>query len=379
MSNNSNAYFGEDINEITQIVGRKFYILDVNFPSEYGGATVSFTVLPFEEENLEEYFREVEKFLVEKGYIAFLRKSGEFEPNYLLIVVPFSPPSERAKIWSLSSLIVTSSTVFISGYLMAMAFSAINLWIVALGFAVSLLGIIGLHELGHLFASKIHGAKADLPIFIPMFPPYGTFGAIIRQRSPPVDRKSLFDLGIAGPLVSFLVSIVASSIGLTLSRVYIGEVEGVPLPPPLLFEILVRFLVKIPMEIPPNIEVVILLHPIAFAGWLGMVITAINLFPVGQLDGGHVARSLFDSKTHQYVSYAAVLLLFILGYSLFAIIALFLAMARHPGPLNDVSKLDRKRKVLGALALLGIIVLCLPGLLMKLESWVRAFSSWISS
>ncbi len=377
MSSNDDLYFSEDVNEITQIVKRKFYILDVNFPTEYGGAAVSLTVLPFEEEKLEEYFREVEEALVEKGYIAFLRKPGEYDPNYLLIVAPFSPPSERAKFWSFASLIVTSSTVFLSGYLIAAAFGAINPWIVALGFAISLLGIIGLHELGHLTASKLHGIKADLPIFIPMFPPYGTLGAIIRQRSPPVDRKSLFDLGIAGPLVSFLVSIVASIIGLMLSKVYIGEVEGVPLPPPFLFEILAYFLVKIP-EVPPNTEVVIMLHPIAFAGWLGMLITAINLFPVGQLDGGHVARALFDEKKHQYISYIAVLILLVLGYSLFAIIALFIAMARHPGPLNDVSKLDKKRRILGALALLGIIVLCLPGLLVKLELWVRLLRSWMS-
>jgi len=377
LSNSFNAYFSEDVNEITQIVGRKFYILDVNFPSEYGGATVSITVIPQEEEKLEEYFREVEKALVEKGYIAFLRKPEEYAPNYLLIVAPFSPPSERAKYWSFASLAVTSGTVFLTGYLMAMAFDITSTWVIALGFTISLLGIIGLHELGHLVASKLHGVKADLPIFIPMLPPYGTLGAIIRQRSPPVDRKSLFDLGIAGPLVSFLVSIVASIIGLTLSKVHVGKVEGVLLPPPLLFEILVYFLVKIPPGIPPNAEVVIMLHPIAFAGWLGMLITAINLFPVGQLDGGHVARALFDSKTHQYVSYIAVLILLGLGYYLFAIIALFLAMARHPGPLNDVSKLDKKRKILGFLALFGIIVLCLPELYLKLELWLRALSSWI--
>jgi len=368
LSSNDDLYFSEDINEITQIVKRKFYILDVNFPTEYGRTTVSLTILPFEEEKLEEYFRDVEEVLAEKGYIAFLRKPEEYEPNYLLIVAPFSPPSERAKIWSLASLIATSSTVFLAGYWMATSpdfsqvYGVINPWIIALSFTISLLGIIGLHELGHLIASKVHGVKADLPIFIPAFPPFGTFGAVIRQRSPPVDRKSLFDLGIAGPLISFLISVIVSTIGLTLSKA--GE-AGVPIPSPLLFGILVELLNRgglLKLDVPPGMDVFIVLHPVAFAGWLGMLITAINLFPIGQLDGGHVARAIFDSKKHQYISYTAVVILLLLGkfYYFFAILALFFAMAGHPGPLNDVSKLDRKRRVLGVLLLLGIIVLCLP-------------------
>jgi len=362
LDNDSNVYFDEGVSEITRIVSRGFYILDINFPLDYGRGAISLTVLPIEEEKVGEYFREVEEVLMEKGYIAFLRKPETYETNYLLLVAPFSPPGKRARIWSFISLAATTATVFFAGYLMAAnpdflrIFGIANPWIVALGFTVSLLGIIGLHELGHLVASKVHGVEADLPIFIPMVPPYGTLGAVIRQRTPPVDRKSLFDLGISGPLVSFLMSIIASFVGLMLSKVYIGEIEGVPIPPPLMFGILANFLIKIP----PGAEVVIMLHPIAFAGWLGMVITAINLFPVGQLDGGHVARAVFDSKKHQLISYAAVLILFLLQYYFFAIIALFLAMARHPGPLNDVTSLDKKRKILGIIVPLSIIILCMP-------------------
>ncbi|MHA1722788.1 MAG: site-2 protease family protein [Candidatus Baldrarchaeia archaeon] len=365
MSSEANTYFGGDISEITQIVERGFYILDINFPLEYERVTVSLTVLPIDEERVGECFRIVEDALMEKGYIAFLRKPQEYETNYLLIVVPFSPPGERAKIWSFISLAATTATVFLSGYLMAanpyfsLIFGKINPLIVALSFAVSLLGIIGLHELGHLVASKIHGVKADLPIFIPMVPPYGTLGAIIRQRTPPVDRKTLFDLGISGPLISFIMSIITSLIGLMLSKVYIGEIPGVPLYPPLLFAIFAQFLIEIP-EVPPGTPLMIMLHPVAFAGWLGMVITAINLFPVGQLDGGHVTRAIFDSRKHQYISYAAVLILFLLKYYFFAIVAMFLAMARHPGPLNDVTTLDKKRKIAGIIVTLVIIVLCLP-------------------
>lgn len=366
MDNDTNAYFDEDVSEIMQIVSRGFYILDVSFPLEYGRGAVSLTVLPIDEERVGDYFREVEEALMEKGYIAFLRKTKEFETNYPLLVAPFSPPGERGKIWSFISLIATTATVFFAGYLMvanpsfAQIFGITNPWAVALSFTISLLGIIGLHEIGHLVASKIHGVKADLPIFIPMVPPYGTLGAVIRQRTPPVDRKSLFDLGISGPLVSFLLSIIASLAGLMLSKVYIGEIGGVFLPPPLMFGILAQFLIKIPPGIPPGTPVVIMLHPVAFAGWLGMVITAINLFPVGQLDGGHVARAIFDSKKHQLISYAAVLILFVLRYYFFAIVALFLAMARHPGPLNDITSLDMKRKILGIIVPLSIIILCLP-------------------
>ena len=365
MDNDTNMYFDEDVSEITQIVSRGFYILDVNFPLEYGRSVVSLTVLPIDEDKVGDYFREVEEALMERGYIAFLRKPEGYETNYLLLVAPFSPPGERAKMWSFISLIATTATVFFAGYLMAanprfaQIFGITNPWIVALSFTISLLGIIGLHELGHLVASRIHGVKADLPIFIPMVPPYGTLGAVIRQRTPPVDRKSLFDLGISGPLVSFLMSIIASLVGLMLSKVYIGEIEGVFLPPPLMFGILAQFLIEVP-DVPPGTPVVIMLHPVAFAGWLGMVITAINLFPVGQLDGGHVARAIFDSRKHQLISYAAVLILFFLKYYFFAIVALFLAMARHPGPLNDITSLDKKRKIIGILVPLSIIILCLP-------------------
>lgn len=226
----------------------------------------------------------------------------------------------------------------------------------ALYFAAPVLTILGLHELAHFAMARRHHVEASLPYFMPVPPPllFGTLGAFISIRQPFPDKKALFDIGVAGPLVGFAASIPIALAGLYLSghspilpANYCGpSILGVDygnllLGVPLFWQFLSLFF-------PPSL---VSLHPLALAGWVGILITAINLLPAGQLDGGHVFRALFGDRV-RYVSYAAVILLFGLGlfytgWLFFAVLILVLGV-RHPPPLNDLTPLDAKRYAIGA-------------------------------
>ena len=170
-------------------------------------------------------------------------------------------------------------------------------------FAATLLFILVTHECGHYVLSRIHKVPASLPLFIPG-PPYfvGTFGAIIRLRGPIMNRRALFDIGVAGPLAGFIVAVVALIIGLNLSTVVDRTAtRGLELGEPLLLQFISWLVVG---SVPPQADIV--LHPIGFAAWFGLFITSLNLIPIGQLDGGHVAYALWGSTpTHHGVCHAA--------------------------------------------------------------------------
>lgn len=160
-------------------------------------------------------------------------------------------------------------------------------------FAGTLLAILVTHEFGHYILSRIHRVPASLPLFIPGPPHFiGTFGAIIRMRSPILSRKALFDIGVAGPIAGFIVALVALVVGLHLSKV-VADVEsyGLHLGEPLLLQFLSWVVIG---PIPYGYDVV--LHPIGFAAWFGLFVTSLNLIPIGQLDGGHVAYALWGDR-----------------------------------------------------------------------------------
>lgn len=160
-------------------------------------------------------------------------------------------------------------------------------------FAGSLLFILTTHELGHYVLSKIHRVPASLPLFIPGLPHFiGTFGAIIRMRGPILSRRALFDIGVAGPLAGFVVAVVALIVGLNLSTVVDRTTTlGLQLGEPLLLQFLSWVVIG---PLPPEADVV--LHPIGFAAWFGLFVTSLNLLPIGQLDGGHVAYALWGRR-----------------------------------------------------------------------------------
>jgi Zn-dependent protease len=229
----------------------------------------------------------------------------------------------------------------------------------ALYFGAPLMAILGLHELAHFIVARRHHVEASLPYFIPVPPPYlifGTFGAFISLREPIPSRKALLDIGASGPIAGFLVAVPVTLGGLALSihapvlpLTNCGPtILGANYGNLLLGTSAIYYLLS--LFVPSTL---VSLHPLAVAGWVGLLVTAMNLLPAGQLDGGHVFRALLGDRS-RFVSYGAVALLFglgllYLGWIFFALLILFLGV-RHPPPLNDISRLDARRWVVGAVA-----------------------------
>jgi membrane-associated protease RseP (regulator of RpoE activity) len=231
-------------------------------------------------------------------------------------------------------------------------------------FSFALLLILGTHEMGHYLVSRRHHLDVSLPYFIPA-PPFpfiiGTLGAFIRIRSPITDKRALLDVGCSGPLTGVSVAIPMLLAGLALSEVRVvpGPVEGLVLGEPLLFQGLSWLVYGF---LPDDHH--ILLHPVAFAGWIGLLVTALNLIPVGQLDGGHVAYALFPGH-HREISWTCLTLLLLCGilvwegWLVWAVLLYFLGL-RHPPPYNDWVPLDFRRKVLGLVTVLVFILSFTP-------------------
>jgi len=243
--------------------------------------------------------------------------------------------------------------------------------LLGLPYGVALMTILGCHELAHFLAARYHGIRATFPYFIPIPPtlifPFGTFGAFIQMRSPVPHRRALFDVGIAGPLTGFVVALPFLFWGLAHSTlVQRSETSGIlnfesfdPLAS-LLLAVLSRLALGSELTAQNTID----LHPVAIAGCLGIVITALNLMPVGQLDGGHIVHAMFGQRTGATIGQVSRLL--VLGLSfvqseflLWAILLLFIPAMDEPA-LNDVSELDNRRDFLGLLALTVLVIIILP-------------------
>ena len=230
----------------------------------------------------------------------------------------------------------------------------------------AMIAILATHELGHWIAARLHGVVVTPPYFIPApFTLFGTFGAFIQQRTPAPNKDALFDIGVAGPLAGFVAAIAISMIGLPFSIIVIGPVEGIRLPYILAYGLLARLILG---PVPEAPEAGINLHPVAFAGWTGMLVTMLNLIPAGSLDGGHIARCVLRRELHRAfgmavsLAFLALSILFYGGwYAAMAILAfLMAAFYRHPGPLDDVSGLSPGRKALLALPVLIFLLCILP-------------------
>jgi len=189
-----------------------------------------------------------------------------------------------------------------------------------LSFSIPLMAILLAHEMGHYFASRRHGVDATLPYFIPApFPSLffvGTFGAFIKMKSPPRTRRAMFEIGAAGPWAGFVVALLAVILGLKLSKITPLDTSagGLNLGNSIIFWSVARVV----LGVDPN-AVNVDLNPIAFAGWLGLFVTTLNLLPVGQLDGGHVVYSLLGGRIHRVVSrlcWAGCALMVVVPYAL---------------------------------------------------------------
>lgn len=224
-----------------------------------------------------------------------------------------------------------------------------------LAFSAALLTILLAHEFGHFLQARRYGVPATLPCFIPMpISPIGTMGAVIAMQPGRGDRRSLFDIAITGPIAGLIPAIFFSFYGLTQSQLFtIGEATvGTSLGEPLIFKAMVYLVFG---ALPEGQDV--LLHPVAFAGWVGIFITALNLFPIGQLDGGHILYAILLRRSHHLAK--AMMILCVAGVIYFGywgwtimLILLLLMGAAHPRTADDDAKLGRTRYILGWLALL---------------------------
>ena len=224
-------------------------------------------------------------------------------------------------------------------------FNAGSLWY-GLWYSLTILGILGAHEMGHYLACRYYGIDATLPFFIPA--PYvltGTFGAVIRIRQPILRKAALFDIGIAGPIAGFVVAVPLLFYGMSVSNVLPvpPKMEGMELGEPLLFK-LASWLFFGHVNAPFSVN----LHPVAFGAWFGLLATALNLFPIAQLDGGHISYAVFGRRSTQ-ITFAALgvaVFLNVFSYSwlvwtLLAVAMLFVAGPRHPPVLDEDVPLDR--------------------------------------
>jgi len=352
-----------DIEFIKQEIGQRFPFYDMRIMDQ----TLAF-YCTMDSSNVDSLFDDLRKILSQKGYVSFLRH----ERGEDIIYVTKKPFRKEKSIWiNIILLIATIITTMVTGSLLHIGVSDLqslekiwsvlypeNLLFGTFYFSFPLLSILFIHEMGHYFTSKKHGIHTSLPFFLPI-PPIvpgfniGTFGALISSHDPMPNKKALFDVGISGPLAGFIVAIPVTIIGLITSDLVAVDsiVSGETiLGSSLLFELLSSIFVTIPEGF------ALTLNPIAFAGWIGLLITSINLLPAGQLDGGHIFRAIFGDK-QKYAGWIAVFIMVFTGWIFFAFIIILLIGMNHPPPLNDEGSLDLKRKLLFIVAV-AILVLC---------------------
>jgi membrane-associated protease RseP (regulator of RpoE activity) len=308
------------------------------------------------------------------GHLPWLTKDIDRYRIELKKVRQTGPQSHRRNLYL---FIATIATVFLDGYLRSnnpvlteIMMPDTPIYMNALMFTVAIIAIFGLHELGHKAVTVLRGVDASMPYFIPAPPGMGgTFGAVITQKEPPTNRDALFDLGLSGPLVGFIVTILVTIVGIQLSFVVpLAEVNGwmalfpeirfQSIPFPLILEWLSNTLRPVPEDM------VLILHPVGFAAWVGSLVTFINLIPAWQLDGGHISRALLGKAYHKIMSIAGIFILLLSGYVIMAVMVAFFMMRTTEGedsPLDDVSPLSTSRKLL-VLVYLGMMVLTIVSL-----------------
>jgi len=355
-----------DIELLKKEVAQRFPFYDMRWNND----TVAF-FCRIDKKILDEKFDGLRRSLSKKGYIPMLR----YENGEHIIYVVKKPKRKEKPIWvNLVLMIAVIITTILTGSILYQGYYDIwsmsdpftifnfeNLLFGGLLFALPLFSILFIHEMGHYFISKKHNIATSFPFFIPVPPilPYfniGTFGAIISSREPMPNKKALFDVGFAGPLAGFMVAIPITIIGIATAEI-VPQVGINELPAGTTVfgsSLLIDILVKMIHNLPTNLTID--MNPVLFAGWVGLLITSINLLPAGQLDGGHIFRAVLG-KNQKYIAWGAIFVMIFTGWWFFAFFIMFVVGTAHPPPLNDNSELDVKRKLIFLLAI-AILLLC---------------------
>ena len=313
-------------------------------------------------------FEDLARKLENMRYVCKLEK---MEEGGLYVIIQKFPPKKQRRwmstAWTPRILFaIVISFVMIDGYYRTSGTNSIveigDPLEMAAVYTLSLLGILGIHELGHIIAAKAHGLKTTWPYFIPGLPVIGipTFGAFIQSKGLTINREILFDVAIAGPIAGLVIAIIVSMYAAYTAPILDPEIAAG------LFEDsrLIKWNQGEPLLMTASLALFgkggsgyeVIMTPVMFAAWIGFLITFLNLLPAWQLDGGHMARTLLGVKLHRYATYGSMAILVLLNYWLMAILILIMS-ARSPSamPLDDVSPLSKNRK----LAYIGIIVLAI--------------------
>ncbi|MGP6240132.1 site-2 protease family protein [Cuniculiplasma sp. SKW4] len=343
------------VNRIVSIV--KQYV--DSYEIEVSPLSIRFKFLDSDNPDISKKFSELNRALMEEGYIAQLVKDYEY-----YIVVSRMPQRKFTSIKvNIILLILTILSTLYAGYLFSEDFVPKGPYLFlrtlmysALFFSAPLLTILGVHELGHYFVAKHYGVRASLPFFIPFIPlaySIGTFGAFISLRDPFPNRKVMANIGAAGPIAGFLTALPLLFVADYLQKTMIHVKNFSPyfLHYPLIYNLLDLLPVKLPV------------FPMVLSVWVGIFATAMNLIPVGQLDGGHVLRGIVGRKSI-IISYGFLLLLFYLGLNYFgwiliAILVMFLGL-EHPPALDDSTPVGMKEIAIGIAVLVMFILSFTP-------------------
>jgi membrane-associated protease RseP (regulator of RpoE activity) len=369
---NFTAYTGPSLETVKSIVASQFQIKDA-FLDPYGIPTILVAAEPTREK-----FKNVVEQLRPHGLLGAIRATGD-TLTIKVFQKPQVKPSRRTI--NLGLFIATVVSVTIAGYLLwtgefggsllqqynQIVSPGANAYVEAAAFAAGLMAIIGLHEFGHKAATRHHRLDATLPYFIPGPPPIGTFGALIALKGPPANRDQLFDLGLSGPVVGFVVTIIVAMLamlfGPPLTQTKVDQLNawsaacncsgGFPASP-----LLLVLLGNLQAYINPNV----LLEPqLVNAAQVGALLTFLNIVPAWQLDGGHISRAVFGPYGHRIATYIGLAILLLAGFWPFALLVLVMMGFSGRGvrgvePLDDVSPVSNSRKIL---YLLGIAMLVL--------------------
>ncbi|HDN78872.1 MAG TPA: site-2 protease family protein [Chloroflexi bacterium] len=291
------------------------------------------------------------------GYTPLFRKDEEGQSILVIPGVIEETPSN--KVLSIVLFAFTALSVFFVGLLMDERPNPVS----GALFAIALLGSLLAHEMGHYFVARLYGSQVSLPYFIPMpLSPFGTMGAVIRMKSPPLNRQTLMYIGAAGPLAGLIVGLPMLIIGLTLSNV-----EPLPAHGPFYMEgnsilyALIKYLIF--GRFLPSEGMDVFLHPMAFAGWVSIMVTGLNLIPAGQLDGGHIAYAVLGKKA-RFLTLLIIIGLLILGFFwngwfLWAILVAVFGRY-HARPLDEITPLEPKHYLMALMMLIIFALIFTP-------------------